>query len=175
MPGFIHDHLDIKFLLLYITSHLEEPVPYATILELALCDEGVGYFDFAECLHSLVESEHLTLSEDGLYAPTEKGYRNAEICADSLPYSVRLKCDRNLQEWNRKLRRKRQVRTSMEKRKNGTYTVRMVLDDDVGNVMDLKLVALREDMAQVLAQRFERSPEKIYTRLMDFLLEEGKS
>ena len=174
MPGFIHDNLEIKFLILYIVSRLAEPVPFATVLDLALCDDGVGYFDFVECLRNLVESEHLTLSKDGLYAVTEKGRRNGEICQSELPYTVRRKCDRNVAECNRKLRRKRQVRSTTEKRGNGTYTVRMILDDDVGNVMDLKLVAPREDMAQVLAERFRKSPEQIYSRLLGVILDSGQ-
>ena len=174
MPGFIHDHLEIKFLILYVVSRLVEPVPFATVLELALCDDGVGYFDFTECLRDLVDSGHLTLSEEGLYAITEKGRRNGEICQSELPYTVRLKCDRNVEECNRKLRRKRQVRVRVEKRRNGTCTARMVLDDDVGNVMDLKLVAPREDMAQVLADRFRKSPGKIYSAIVSLILDGGQ-
>ena len=73
-------------------------------------------------------------------------------------------------EWNRKLRRKSQVKASWEQRPNGTYTVRLSLDDDVGNVMDLKLMAVREDMAKILAARFQKAPEKLYTEIMSLLL-----
>ena len=175
MPGFIHDNLEIRFLILYIVSRLEEPVPFETVLDLALCDDGVGYFDFTECLHNLVETDHLSLSQEGLYAITEKGYRNGAICEDELPYSVRLKCDKNVAVCNRQLRRKSQVRSTVEERPNGTWTAHLVLDDDVGNVMDLKVVAPRKDMASVLADRFQKTPERIYTRLMDILLDDGQS
>ena len=80
MPGFIHDKLEIKFLILYLMSRVVEPVPFATVLDLAMCDDGVGYFEFTECLRDLVESEHLTLSADGLYEITDKGLRNGAIC-----------------------------------------------------------------------------------------------
>ena len=45
--GFIQDKLEIKFLILYIADRLIEPVPYDVILDLAMCDSGVGYFDFS--------------------------------------------------------------------------------------------------------------------------------
>lgn len=80
MPGFIHDKLEIKFLILYITARVIEPIPFDTVWDLAMCDEGVDYFDFAECLSDLVRTEHLTLSADGLYAITDKGLRNSRIC-----------------------------------------------------------------------------------------------
>ena len=170
--GFIHDKLDIKFLILYITARIIEPVPFNTILELALCDEGVDYFDFSECMRDLVDSAHLTLSEDGLYAITDKGLRNSEICESSLPYSVRLRCDRDLDVWNRKLRRKHQVRACSEKRENGTYTVHMSLDDDLGNIMDLKLMAVQENMAQAFMDHFQKNPERIFTEVMKLMLSE---
>ena len=168
--GFIHDKLEIKFLILYITARVIEPIPFDTVLELAMCDDGVDYFDFSECLADLVRTEHLSLSPDGLYAITDKGLRNSRICESSLPYSVRLRCDKELSNCNRKLRRKSQVRASCEQRANGTYTVTLTLDDDMGSVMDLKLAIPREDMANVLAERFRKSPERLYGEIMRVLM-----
>ena len=173
--GFIHDKLEIKFLILYIAARVIEPVPFDTVLDLTMCDDAIDYFDFSECLADLVKTEHLTLSEDGFYAITDKGIRNSQICESSLPYSVRLRCDKNLTIWNRRLRRKSQVKASTEQRPNGTYTVRLSLDDDMGSVMDLKLMVVREDMAQVLENRFRQSPERIYSQIMNVLLDDGES
>ena len=168
--GFIHDKLEIKFLILYIAARVIEPIPFDTVLDLTMCDDAIDYFDFSECLSDLVKTQHLTLSEDGLYAITDKGLRNSQICESSLPYSVRLRCDKNIAIWNRKLRRKSQVRAVWDQRANGTYTVRLNLDDDMGSVMDLKLMVVREDMAKVLSERFMKAPEKLYSKVMDLLL-----
>ncbi len=173
--GFIHDKLEIKFLILYIAARVIEPIPFDTVLDLTMCDDAIDYFDFSECLNDLVKTGHLTLDENGLYAITDKGLRNSQICESSLPYSVRLRCDKNLTIWNRKLRRKSQVKASSEKRPNGTYTVRLSLDDDMGSVMDLKLMVVRQDMAKVLEDRFRKSPERIYSQIMNILLDDGAS
>ncbi len=170
--GFIHDKLEIKFLILYIAARVIEPIPFETVLDLTMCDDAIDYFDFSECLSELVKTDHLTLSEEGLYAITERGTRNSKICESSLPYSVRLQCDKNITVWNRKLRRKNQVRATTEQRDNGTYTVRLALDDDMGNMMDLKLMVVREDMAQVVSDRFKNAPEKLYTDIMKLLLDD---
>ena len=84
--GFIHDKLEIKFLILYIAARVIEPIPFDTVLDLTMCDDGVGYFDFSECLRDLVNTGHLTLSDTGLYAITDKGLRNSQICESSIPY-----------------------------------------------------------------------------------------
>ena len=124
------------FILLYIAARLIEPVPFDTLLDLTLCDDAIDYFDFSECLADLVKTEHLSLDRhSGLYAITEKGRRNSEICETSLPYSVSLS-----------------------------------LDDDMGNVMDLKLMVPREDMGKILAARFRKAPEKLYSEIIDLLL-----
>ena len=170
--GFIHDKLELKFLILYIAARVIEPIPFDTVLDLTLCDDAIDYFDFSECLADLVKTEHLTLSEEGLYTITEKGLKNSQICETSLPYSVRLRCDKNLAACNRKLRRKSQVKASWDKRPNGTYTVKLSLDDDVGNVMDLKLMAVQDNMAQVFIEHFQKNPERIFTEVMKLMLAE---
>ena len=172
MPGFIQDKLEIKFLILYIAARVIEPVPFDTILDLALCDDAIDYFDFSDCLADLVRTEHMTLSDSGLYALTEKGRRNSAICESSLPYSVRRRCDRNLEDWNRKLRRRRQVKSSVEKRPNGTYTVKLSLNDDKGGVMDLRLMVPDPAQAKAVSRRFQQSPEKVYSQLIRLLLAE---
>ena len=156
--GFIQDKLEIKFLILYLAARVIEPVPFDTMLDLTLCDDAIDYFDFSDCLADLVRTENLTVDEkSGFYSITEKGRRNSEICETSLPYSIRL-------------RRKNQVKSATEPRPNGTYTVSLSLDDDMGNIMDLKLMVPREDMGKLLAARFRRAPEKLYSQIIDLLL-----
>lgn len=108
--GFIHDKLDIKFLVLYLMSRVASPIDLSELTDLTFCDDGVDYFDFAESVAELVETGHLTLEND-LYAITEKGIRNGKICESSLAFSVRQKCDRNLSKLNAVLRRNAQVRS----------------------------------------------------------------
>ena len=40
----------------------------------------------------------------------------------------------------------------------------------MGNVMDLKLMVPREDMGKILAARFRKAPEKLYSEIIDLLL-----
>ena len=167
--GYIRDELDLKLLVLYILSHAAGPITFLQLLDLALCDAGVDYFSLTQAVEHMVETGQLQC-KDGRYSITEKGRRNSEICQSSLPYSVRLRCDKNLSSCNRKLRRKSQVKASTEKRPNGTYTVRLELSDDMGSVMDLRLAIPREDMAAMLTERFQKSPERLYGEIMRALM-----
>ena len=131
--GFIHDKLDIKFLILYFMARVAAPIDFPTLTELTVCDDGIGYFEFAEAVSELVESGHLTL-EDGLYSITEKGRENGAACESSLPYSVKRNCSAQLVKLNGILRRNAQVRAETEPRPEGGYSARMFLDDDGGNL-----------------------------------------
>jgi len=173
--GFIHDQLEIKFLILYLTARLIEPVSFDQILDLSMCDDGVEYFSFSESLADLVKTGHLQINSEDLYSITEKGMRNSRICETSLPYSVRLRCDKNLSIVNRALRRKSQIRAATETRPNGTYAVRLMLDDDLGSVMNLNLMVPREDLGQMIAERFKSEPEQYYSRIIDLFLTEDEA
>ena len=167
--GFIQDELDLKLLVMYIMARAAGPITFLQLYDIALCDAGVDYFSLNQAVQHLVTTGNLQKDGD-LFSPTEKGRRNSEICETSLPYSVRLRCDKNLSVCNRALRRKNQVKSSTEPRANGTYTVSLSLDDDMGNVMDLKLMVPREDMGKILAARFRKAPEKLYSEIIDLLL-----
>lgn len=172
--GFIHDKLDIKFLVLYLMARVASPVDFATLADLTFCDDGVEYFDFAESVAELVDTGHLALEEER-YTITEKGRRNGKICESSLPYSVRRKCDQNLARVNGVLRRDAQVRTETLPREDGGVTLRLILDDDKGNIMTLDMLTVSQEQAGQLAERFRAQPEKLYHGILQVLLEEDTS
>ena len=157
-------------------SELESEFPSAVIdvLKLLTHKDGIDYFDFSECLNDLVQTEHLRLTEEGRYAITPKGLKNSAICESSLPYSVRLRTDRNIEEYNKELLRQAQVQGKAIPRENGTYTVELKLSDDVDSLMQLELMVATEEMAKDLAERFRKDPEHLYARVLEALYEEQK-
>lgn len=169
--GFIHDKLDIKFLVLYLMARVASPVDFATLADLTFCDDGVEYFDFAESVAELVSTGHLTL-EDEKYSITEKGRKNGKICESSLAFSIRRRCDQNLARVNGVLRRDAQVRTELLPREDGGVTLRLILDDDKGNIMTLDMLTVSPDQAGHLAEKFRAQPEKLYHGILQVLLEE---
>ena len=161
--GFISDKLEIKFLILYIASRLVEPVPFEVLQDLAMCDSGVDFFGFWECLADLVRTEHMARSED-LYAITDKGRRNSGICETSLPYSVRMQAERKLAQCNEQLKRRALVGASIQPREKGGYEVTLSLSDELDELMTLRLLITRQDMALDLQNRFRAHAEEIYTK-----------
>ena len=173
--GFIRNKQEIKFLILYIAERLIEAVPFEVMQELAMCDPGVGFFEFSESMSYLVDTGHLTCSADGLYAITEKGLQNGRACAEEIPYSVRLNAEKLTEEQNQRIRRSRQVRSSIRRRSDGTFDVELSFNDDAGTPLwHMQLALPDEAKAKGLADRFKKDPEGLYFSLIGMLFPEEK-
>ena len=166
--GYIQSELDIKLLVLYIMDRVAAPIGFFTLIDLAMCDEGVDYFLLNQSIDHLVETGHLTLSNE-LYSITDKGRRNSEICESSLPFSVRDKCNRRLKELNETLRREAQVRGSVAEGEGGGWTVNLALDDDGGNLLTLSALVGSRERAEDVVKRFKARPEAVYQSLLTLL------
>ena len=138
-----------------------------------MCDGGVDYFNFSECLADLVRTEHLTLDAAGLYAITEKGRRNSQICEGGLPRSVRRHCDDNLIQVNAALRRESQVRARIMDREDGTATLCLSLEDDSSPLLHLALLSPGREQAERWAEAFQSAPSALYMNVIKLLDKEA--
>ena len=169
--GFINDKLEIKFLILYIAARIVGPVSFEALQDIAMCDEGVDYFDFAECLADLVASGHIDL-EDSLYSITEKGRQNSAICESSLPYSVRMRAEEALVETNEKLKRRALVGAAIRESDSGGYIVTLSLRDELDELLKMDLMVTRKDMAVAIQKRFRRDAESLYGEILNLLFKD---
>lgn len=172
--GYIQNDLDLKLLVLYIMNRVAAPITFNQLLDLALCDAGVDYFSLTQAVNHLVETEHL-IQEDERYTITEKGRHNCSICEETLPFSVRRRCDENMTAVNEQLRRDAQVRYKLLPREDGTFTVCLTLDDDAGNLMKLELLIPCEEQGEHLLSKFKSRPEQIYNNIVNTLLADFNS
>ena len=167
--GFIHDKLEIKFLVLYVMCRVPEPIDFNTITELVLFDPGIDYFEYAQSVAEMAESGHLQKDADGLYSITQKGIKSGEICESSLPYSVRIKAEKNIAELTQRIRRRALVKAAIRERDNG-YTVRLSLDDGIDNILTMELMTASRLQAEKLEANFLSGAERIYNGVLSLLL-----
>ncbi len=167
--GFIQTKLEIKVLVLYILARCDSGLDFDALTALALCDEGVTYFNFTESLAELVEADQVA-KEAGIYRITGNGRRNGAATEDALPYTVCLQCDRRLSELREQQRREQKIHSSFTRQESGWW-VELSLDGNEGELFHLGLtMSLRED-AQDLVRRFRSNPEGFY-RVLQGLGEE---
>lgn len=169
MAGFIHSKLDIKLLILYLVSRFAGPVDFSTLTDLAMCDDGVDYFQYAEAVSELVSSGHLELDDD-MYAITDKGRRNISAGESSLSPVIRKRCDQRLIPLNNAIQRKAQVQALLEDGKDGGCTVRLKLADKDAPIFELSLWAPSPEAGHQITDKFRAHPERIYNGILGVLL-----
>ena len=164
--GFIHDMMDVKVLILYVMSRVNYPVTVQQIYELCYQDECLSYFDVCTAVPEMVNSLHLQELEDGCYQITEKGRADGSLTQDSIAFSVRQRAENAVARFNRQIRRSSFVKTHILPRDNGDFSVVLSLDDDMGNLMTLELMAPDQRQAVRLSRLFEKKAEAVYNLTM---------
>ena len=167
--GFIHKEIEIKILILFIMRRVPGPVSFDMLTELVMCDDGIGYFDYSQCVADLVKTEHLLLKDNG-YLLTAKGARNGEATEISLPFSVRKKAENKASDYRAGQNRNAMIRTMHTVDEDGGYAVSLALSDGVGDIVSIGLFAANEKQAQDMEKGFRKNAEGIYNSLIGMIL-----
>ena len=152
-------------------SRVNYPVTVQQIYELCYQDECLSYFDVCTAVPEMVNSLHLQELEDGCYQITEKGRADGSLTQDSIAFSVRQRAENAVARFNRQIRRSSFVKTHILPRDNGDFSVVLSLDDDMGNLMTLELMAPDQRQAVRLSRLFEKKAEAVYNLTMAELLD----
>ena len=169
--GFIHDMLDVKVLILFVMARVSYPVTTGEIYELCYQDDCLSYFDVCTAIPEMVKSGHLK-EEGEKYVITEKGKADGSLTEDSIAFTVKQRAENAVAKYNRQIRRSSFVKTQVIPRESGDYSVIMALDDEMGNLMTLELVAPNQRQAVRLGKLFEKKAEMIYNLTMAELLDD---
>ncbi len=170
--GFIHDMLDVKVLILFVMARVNYPVDTQQIYELCYQDDCLSYFDVCTALPEMVTSGHLKQVENESYEITKKGREDGATTENSIAYTVRQRAENAVARFNRQIRRSSFVKTQILPRENGDFSVIMSLDDEVGNLMTLELLAPNQRQAIRLSKLFEKKAEAVYNLTMAELLDD---
>lgn len=169
--GFIHDMMDVKVLILFVTSRANYPMTTQEIYELCYQDDCLSYFDVCTAVPEMVTSGHLS-QEGEQYTITEKGRQDGALTEDSIAFTVRQRAENAVTRFNRQLRRQSYVKAECTQRETGDFAVKVLLDDDMGNLLKLELTAPDSRQAVRLQKALEQKTEFIYSFIMTELLEE---
>ena len=170
--GFIHDMMDVKVLILFVAARSSYPMTMQEMYEVCYQDDCLSYFDVCTAIPEMVVSGHLREVEDEKFEITEKGRQDGELTADSIAFTVKQLAENAVARFNRQIRRQSFVKTQVVPREGGEYSVIMSLDDEMGNLMTLELLAPDQRQAVRLSRLFEQKAEMVYNMTMTVLLDE---
>ena len=172
--GFIHDMMDVKVLILYVAARSSYPMTAQEVYELCYQDECLSYFDVCTALPQMVESGHMQRVDEERYEITEKGKADGKLTEDSIAFTVKQRAENAVARFNRQLRRRSFVKSQIIPRDSGDFSVVMTLDDEMGNLMTLELVAPNQRQAIRLGRLYEKKAEVLYNLTMSELLDESE-
>ena len=169
--GFIHDMMDVKVLVLFVMARASYPLTSQEVYELCYQDECLSYFDVCTALPEMVASGHVKELEDGRYEITDKGRETGTLTEDSIAYTVKQRAENAVARFNRQIRRSSFVKTQIIPREKGDFSVILSLDDEMGNLMTVELMAPDQRQAVRLCRLFENKAEDVYNMTMTTLLD----
>ena len=173
--GFIHDMMDVKVLILFVTARANYPMDQQELYEVCYQDDCLSYFDVCTAIPQMVESGHLEQVADEKYQITEKGRETASLTEDSIAYTVKRRAENAVSRFNRQLRRGGRVKTQIVPCDDGQVSVIMSLDDEKGKLMTLELYAPDQRQGVRLGRLFEEKAESLYSLIMMDLLDEEEN
>ena len=169
--GFIHDMMDVKVLVLFVMARSSYPLTSQEVYELCYQDECLSYFDVCTALPEMVASGHVKELEDGRYEITDKGRETGALTEDSIAFTVKQRAENAVARFNRQIRRSSFVKTQVIPREGGDFSVILSLDDEMGNLMTVELMAPDQRQAVRLCRLFESKAEDVYNMTMTTLLD----
>ena len=164
--GFIHDMMDVKVLILYVTARSNYPMTSQEIYEVCYQDDCLSYFDVCTAIPEMVKSGHLEEVSEGKFQITEKGREHGELTADSIAFTVKQRAEDAVTRFNRQIRSKSLVNTEVISHEEGNASVVVTLKDDFGMLMKLELPAPNQRQAVRLSKLFEEKAEMVYNLMM---------
>ena len=171
--GFIREKDDVKFLILYCMTFLDEPVTMASLADMTMCDSAFGYFEFADAAAELVKSGHIKEEQRGdefYYSLTYKGRATSEVFEKELPTPVREAARRSAARVVRALRRDASIVTEIVTRKDGTKAAHMAFMDDDVPVFGFDVMVLDDEQGKQFTRNFRDHAETIYKEVLNVLL-----
>jgi hypothetical protein len=167
--------MDVKVLILFVAARSNYPMTIQELYEVCYQDECLSYFDICTAVPEMVKSGHLQNAEDDRYVITDKGRETCPLVEDSIAFTVKQRAENAVAKFNRQIRRSSFVKTQIVPRESGDFSVVMSLDDEMGNLMTLELMAPDQRQAVRLSRLFEQKAEEVYNLTMTELLDDEES
>ena len=160
-PGGLRNTAQIKLLVEYLVSRLDEPLTADVAVEALTLHMLANYFESVQAVEELVGNGSLLRDESGILTLTDKGRRTLAEIGGELPASVR---ERALADAAAVLLRKRlagATESKIEPAGEGYNVICSILHKDKV-LMSVTLSAVDYEQAEKIRDRFNEDPAGIY-------------
>ncbi|GHV08154.1 hypothetical protein FACS1894217_10140 [Clostridia bacterium] len=171
--GFSGGMPETKILILYALCSLTLPIPMSQLLEVVTVDEGVDYFVFCQALNETVNSAHvLTADKKGVpcYSISPRGYEVSTLMEGQLSNALKMAVRRAAKVAESRAERDSFVITEAFTR-SGMPGIMCELTDGHDAMLHIEIMLGSDAQGNIAAKNFCRDAERIYSKVLDILLD----
>jgi len=168
--GGLFNTAEIKILICYIFSSINEPVP-GQMLANVLHFEGIANcFEVNDCIASLCESGQLNVynHQEDTYVITESGRNIAETLKTSLPFSVKDRAYTAAIKMVSRFKNAKETDIKISREGEKTFITCSAIDNGQP-FMSVKLLVTDEEQAICIKEKFITDPSSIYSGIIELL------
>lgn len=166
---------DVKVLVLYILNYAGAPLSKDNIINIALGDGLVQYFDLVQAIDEMLITGLIDIigqDNPDVLRITELGRQTLVLFENTLPHSVRRKNQTSLLKMLADIERSQNIKSNITKVKNGFEVCCTLIDgDDV--LLEYKLLVPTQIQAQMIVEQFENDPTDKYKNILQLLVDEN--
>lgn len=166
-PGGLTSSTQIRILLCYLLSRVEEPLTLQQIEDALLGQELVNYFELAAALSDLCDKGHLIITE-GRYTASKSGRALADTLETDLPRTVRDTAVNTVLSARAFEKKKAQYNVRCTPCANG-YTVHCSIEDLGQTIFSLDIYMPDELSAKAAEKKFAEKGDDIFAGVLSFL------
>lgn len=167
--GGLFNTAEIKILICYIISSINEPVPGNELANILHYEGIANCFEVNDAIASLCQKGHIKLvnEKDDSYIITETGKNIAETLKTSLPFTVKDRAYSAALKMVSRFKNSKETDIKIYKENGKTYITCSALDNNVP-FMSVKLLVSDEEQALYIKNKF-LNDNRIYSDIMELL------
>lgn len=159
--GGISDRTEIKILVCYLLSNVNQPVSAQQIIDTLVGQELVNYFELQDALSHLSQ-QNLITENNGLYSITKEGIDISKQLEKALPYSVRERAYKAVIEILQYAALKKQNQTSITTLHEGGYNLNCTISDKDFVLFSCDIHMPNEKSALLAQEKFIKHGHEIF-------------
>ncbi len=176
MKTTIKNKNDIKIFILYLMRNVGYPLEFSDINDIVVQDGFVSYFDFAECLSELIETENIKKTVDGdveMYEMTEQGKSVADSLQSELLMMIRERSLKSALQLLSFKKRGASISFKSTPNKDGSFEVTCKIVEGAEEIFNMTLHVDNKKQLDRMEHSFRERPEYIYKGILSLMTGEA--
>ena len=169
---------ELKLSVLFVVKNLKVSATAGIISEIICSFVQTDFFELGHLTHSLVESDNLEVFEidsNKVFSLTEAGKNTLKFFYNDIPYSLRDKFAKKIDDINRKSFEAALVNAKVYPvNEKGECVVQCEINDLGERIFNLELMMGSFKAASSIAEKFKENSQEIYQKIIEIITSDKK-